>query len=99
MYFTVDRNIALLKKKERFLFDKKLSEIKIGLELAINVEDSFEYLVLDDMKIPHEQFAGFEQKKRMEVIYVDQFDDKLWQGFSIIEPTKQMREYKKQEVN
>jgi len=99
MYFTVDRNIALLKKKERFLFDKKLNEIKIGLELAINVEDSFEYLVLDDMKIHREQFADFEQKKRMEVIYVDQFDDKLWQGFSIIEPTKQMREYKKQEVN
>jgi hypothetical protein len=29
-------------------------------------------------------------------IYVDQFDDNLWSGYSIIEPTKRMKEYKKQ---
>ena len=31
----------------------------------------------------------------MKVIYVDRFDDSLWQGYDILEPTKQMREYKK----
>ena len=34
-------------------------------------------------------------KENTEIIYVDQFDDELWKGYSIIEPTKQMKEYKK----
>jgi len=34
----------------------------------------------------------------MDIIYVDQFNDNLWKGFSIIEPTEQMKEYKKQEI-
>ncbi len=92
-----DRNVALIKKKERFLFDKKLNEIKVGIDMAMNIEESVEYLILDGQEIPHKQFSGFEQKEKMEIIFVKQFDDNLWKGFSIIEPTKQMRDYKKQE--
>jgi len=94
-FATFDRNIALLKKKEKFLFDKKLKEIKIGVEMALNSEQSVEVLILDEEDITHQQFIDFEQEKYMEVIYVEQFDNNLWKGFSIIEPTKQMREYKK----
>ncbi len=96
---SIDRNIALIKKRKRFFIDKKLKELKVGFFLSMIMDESFEYLVLDDQKISNEQFTGFGQKKSLEVIYVDQFDDKLWQGFSIIEPTRQMKEYKKQEVN
>jgi len=97
-FATFDRNIALLKKRKRFLFDKKLKEIKIGIEMGLNSEQSVEVLILDEEEITHQQFIDFEQEKYMEIIYVDQFDDNLWKGFSIIEPTKQMREYKKQVV-
>ncbi len=97
-YASFDRNLALMKKRKRKLFDKKLKEIKIGVDMSLNLEESIEYLVLDEQEISNKQFAGFEQKKYMEVIYVDQFDDSLWRGFSIIEPTQQMKEYKKQDV-
>jgi hypothetical protein len=93
-----DRNVSLIKKKERFLFDKKLNEIKVGIDIAIDMESSIEYLVLEQAEIQEKQFLDFEQQERMEVIYVDQFDENLWKGFAIIEPTKQMREYKKHEV-
>jgi carboxypeptidase-like protein len=96
-YVSFDRNLALLKKKERFLFDKKQDEVKVGVNLVVNSEDSFEYLVIDGKNISQNDYNEFEQSKHMEVIYVDQFNDKLWEGFSIIEPTKHMREYKKQE--
>lgn len=93
-----DRNISLLKKSERFLFDKKVNEIKIGLNVVVNNEESFELLILDKKEISNQQFSGFQQKEKMKIIYVDQFDANLWKGFAIIEPTEQMREYKKQEV-
>jgi hypothetical protein len=93
-----DRNVALIKKKERFLFDKKLNEIKVGIDIALDMESSIEYLVLEQTEIQEKQFSDFKQKERMEVIYVDQFDKNLWKGFDIIEPTEQMREYKKHEA-
>ncbi|NOX86524.1 MAG: carboxypeptidase-like regulatory domain-containing protein [Chlorobi bacterium] len=91
-----DRNLALLKKRKRFLFDKKLKEIKVGVKITVTSESLVEVLVLDEKNITREQFAGFKQKEYMEIIYVDQFNDKLWKGYPIIEPTKRMREYKKQ---
>ena len=95
---SLERNISLLKKRERFLFDKKTNEIKLGVVFAVDSEQSVEYLVLDDEKITQDNFANFKQKKIMDIIYVDQFDDNLWRGYSIIEPTKRMKDYKKQKV-
>ncbi len=93
---SVDRNISLIKKKDRFLLDKKLNEIKVKLNFSVSEESTFEILVLNHKTISKKQFQDFKQKQFMKMIYVDQFDDNLWKGYSIIEPTKQMREYKKQ---
>lgn len=94
---SVDRNISLIRKKKRFLLDKKLNEIKVGFNLAASEEFSFEMLVLDHIDISLQQFNDFKQKEFIKLIYVEQFNDQLWKGYSIIEPTKQMREYKKLE--
>lgn len=96
---SVDRKIALLKKKKQWLFDKKMKELKIGLELKVDVEESVELLVIEEKEIPQHQFTGFNQPEYIDIIYVDQFDENLWKGFSIIEPTEQMKEYKKQQVS
>jgi len=93
---SIDRKLSLIKKRKRFLFDEKMNEIKFGLNFSMDEENLIEYLVLEDETISNDQFNSFKQQKYMETIYVDQFSDKLWQGFSIIEPTTQMKEYKKQ---
>ena len=93
-----DRSIALIKKRKRFLFDETLNEVKIGIELKVDMESSIEFLVLEEKGISEKQFTSFKQPEKMDIIYVDQFNDNLWKGFSIIEPTEQMKEYKKQEI-
>lgn len=93
-----DRNVALLKKSKRMLFDKKLNEIKVGINIIVNNEESIELLVLEEKEITDKKYTDFKEKEKMDVIYVDQFDNKLWKGFAIIEPTSKMREYKKQEA-
>ncbi|HEY9113401.1 MAG TPA: carboxypeptidase-like regulatory domain-containing protein [Bacteroidales bacterium] len=93
-----DRSIALIKKRKRTFFDETLNEIKIGVELSVNMESSIEYLVLEEKGISEKQFTDFKQPEKMDVIYVGQFNDNLWKGYSIIEPTEQMKEYKKQVI-
>ena len=91
-----DRSLALLKKKERFLFDKKLNEIKVGVNITVNSEQLFECLILDNEPISEKAFEMFSEKNKMKIIYVDKFDENLWKGYAIIEPTQQMKDYQKQ---
>ncbi|MDT8411311.1 MAG: carboxypeptidase-like regulatory domain-containing protein [Vicingaceae bacterium] len=90
-----DRNVSLIKKKERFLVDKKLNEIKVGLNMVSREENSFEAFFINHTNINHEVYKNFNQPSLFNIIYVDQFNDDIWKGYDIIEPTKQMRDYKK----
>ena len=52
-------------------------------------------LVLEEDPINQNQFNDFEENENVDIIYVEQFNEDLWKGYSIIEPTKQMKDYKK----
>ena len=90
-----DRNLSLLKKKKRFLIDKKLNEIKVRLDMKVTEVNSYEVLVISTEKIAPKVFKNFKQKPNFKTVYVDQFSDDLWKNYTIIEPSKQMRDYKK----
>lgn len=95
MAYSVERKVSLLKKRERFLFDKELEEIKLALDLSMSDEYSIEVFVFSHQNITKEQFSNIKQEEYMKVIYVAQFDDQLWKGYSIIQPTEQMKNYRK----
>ena len=93
--YSVERKISLIKKRERFLFDKELEEVKLALNLAMSDESSIEIFIFNHQNITQEKFSSIKQEEYMKVIYVDQFDDQLWKVYSIIQPTEQMKSYKK----
>lgn len=90
-----ERKVGLVKKRERFLFDKTLNELKLKIDIDVETVESFEIFVLNHQPISLDTFKDYKQDKRYKVLYVDQFDAQLWKGYSIIEPTQQMRDYKK----
>lgn len=93
--FYINRSIDLLKKRERFLLDKDLMKIKSKFTATFTNESSFELLVLNESPLSKSQFENFKPKEKIKMNYVDQFSSDLWKGYSIIEPTQQMKEYKK----
>ena len=94
---SIDRKIALQKKKKRFLINKKLKEIKIGLDFAQENNESIELLVVDQFQISEQDFENLKEEKYIDITYVNQFNENLWKGHTTITPTKQMKEYKKLE--
>lgn len=90
-----DRNVSLIKKRERFLVDKKLNEIKVGLNMISREESSFEAIVIHQENIPSSTYEKLTPPNYFKMIYVDQFNNNIWKGYDILEPTKQMRDYKK----
>ena len=93
--FGADKKFALIKKRERFLLDKTLAEIKYKLTIMSENISSIELLVLSQKEITESKFRSIKQEKVMKVKYVDKFDDTLWEGYSIIAPTTKMKEYQK----
>jgi len=96
-YMTIDRDLALMKKKSRLLIDKKVEELKLGLIIKADVEESLELMVIDEKKIFDQQYTDFNQPDYIKPIFVKQFNDSLWKDYDIIEPTVQMKDYKKHE--
>lgn len=92
---SMNRKFSLHKKQSKFLFDKNLNEIKARLNIMAKNESLVEYMVVENEPISKSDFKNFNEKEKMKVIYVDQFDENLWKDFPIIEPTKQMKTYKK----
>jgi hypothetical protein len=91
----IKRKFALQKKKKRLLLNKKLNEIKIDLDILIDNKESIELLIVDHSKISDIEFDNFIEEKYIDVTYVNQFDKNLWKNHTTIEPTQQMKEYKK----
>jgi len=79
------------------LINKKLKEIKIGVDLVVAQKEVIELLVINQLKISDIEFNNFIEKKHVNVTYVNQFDENLWKNYTIIEPTQEMKEYKKLE--
>ncbi|MGY6648941.1 carboxypeptidase-like regulatory domain-containing protein [Wenyingzhuangia sp. IMCC45574] len=62
-FFGVDRKVTLQKRRERFLLDKTLEEIKIDFKLKTSVKSSFDYLIIDAHKIKKEEFDKIKEPK------------------------------------
>ena len=91
----INRKIALQKKRSRFLFDKKLKELKLRLNLNLQVQEAIEYFSIKTAPLTQPEYNSYKESKNMNVLHIDQFDENLWQGYDIIEPTKQIKQYKK----
>ena len=92
---SINRPVSLIKKRERFLFDKELSEIKVKFNYKVRIINSAEILIINRQPILKSQFDKIKEQKYTKIVLVNQFDANLWKGYSIIEPTQQMKDYKK----
>ncbi len=91
--FKFNRSLSLIKRKDRFLIDKKLAEIKVDLAITVNALESTEILFTDAQNFTAAEYQAIEENKKLEILSIKRFSDDLWKDYNIIEPTKQMKEY------
>ncbi|KXX69473.1 carboxypeptidase-like regulatory domain-containing protein [Flammeovirga sp. SJP92] len=95
--FSLERNLSLLKKQKRFMFDKTLEEIKVKTNLHMNSNETKELLVLDRQKITAGQFEKIKEKEIIKVKREKTNSLDLWEGGTVITPTKSLEEYQRKE--
>ena len=69
--------------------------MEVAVDIVVAQKESVEILVLDHLKISDVEFDNFIEKTQVNFTYVNQFNEDLWKNHTIIRPTQQMKEYKK----
>jgi hypothetical protein len=92
---TVDRNFSVMKKQKRTLVDKELNEFKLEVQLAFDIESSWELLVLDREEIDSKQFAGVQQPLFMKFRKEYAYTPEMWNNRTVIVPTSELKKYKR----
>jgi len=90
--YGVKRPFEIIRKQKRFPLNKKLYEIDLDMNLQGYQESCHETLVVFREKFNEENFAAI-QERGVKPERITSHSDSIWEGYSIIEPTKQMKEY------
>lgn len=90
--FKVRRPFQLKQKGKGFILNKRINQIKIDLNIQGREESCQETLVVNRKSINPSEFKILEETIAP-TEKITEYSDSLWEGYSIIEPTKQMKEY------
>lgn len=90
--YGIDRPFELIRKQKRTLFNKKINEADLRMNFQGMEEDCRESLVVYRESSNQKKFSGV-QEKGVKPERITTYSDTIWKGYSIIEPTKQMKEY------
>jgi hypothetical protein len=90
--YGIDRPFELIRKEKRPIISKKVNEAALKLNLQGLQEACYETLVVYRESYSQEKFNRI-QEKGVKPERITSYSDDIWKGYSIIEPTRQMKEY------
>ncbi|OHX63940.1 carboxypeptidase-like regulatory domain-containing protein [Flammeovirga pacifica] len=96
--FSIERSFSILKKKKRFLMDKTLNEVKVRLNMLASSKETKEVLVIDRETITAKEFEEFTSPKKVKFDKVVTSEGYDWGQGTILEPTKELKEYKRMKI-
>ncbi len=91
--YAVERPFQLIQKEDRVVFNRKTNKIDLHLNIVGRDETSNEILVVTRKPITTEEFSAIEPLK-VESEKITRYKEDIWKGYSIIEPTRQMKDYR-----
>ncbi|MFN6946734.1 MAG: carboxypeptidase-like regulatory domain-containing protein [Cytophagaceae bacterium] len=90
---SLDRSISISKKQKRFLVDKKLEEIKLDIEVAVDIDSFWEILIFDREGISNEEFENIQQPSSVRLKKEYRNIEQITNNRSAITPLKELKKY------
>ncbi len=92
---SVDRDFVLVKKQKRLLLDKELNELKLQVDVAFDIQSSWEVLLLDREEIEAQQFDKIEQPSFMKFKKEYVYTPEMWGNHTVLAPTSELAKYRR----
>lgn len=93
----IDRDFALRKKQERFLFDKELNEITMHAYVEFDIDSQVEILFMEREPIQLADYTSITEPVKVKYKIEYSNSPNFWKGQSIIAPTAELEKYKRKE--
>ncbi len=93
----VNRDFAITKKRKRFLFDKKLNQTKMGVELFFDINSDWELLVFEREFIEDKTYDNVEQPEKMKFKMKYAYSPEMWENKTVLTPTNELKKYERKE--
>ena len=94
-FFSVDRNFFMVKKENRFLFDKALNKIKFALDMQFETKNGWELLVIHRKNLTKEAFELIEEPKKMTIKKEFVYSVDMWDHGSVIVPNTELINFRR----
>jgi len=91
--YGVDRPFEIIRKEKRPILNKKINEAAFRMNLQGNQETCNETLVVYREGSSEGKFKTI-MERGVKPERITSYSDTIWKGYSIIEPTRQMKEYR-----
>ena len=90
--YGIDRPFEIVRKEKRPILNRKINEADLRLNMKGMQEACYETLVVYREATTAAKFNSVKEKG-IKPDRINSYSDSIWKGYSIIEPTRQMKEY------
>ena len=89
----VDRPLKVIEKNKHVKGRRKQNELSLNLDIVNQNTEKYELVVFDSNSISTPEFSKVEENEAIKATYLSKYDPEFWEGYTIMEPNKAIREF------
>lgn len=90
----VDRPLKVIEKNKNVKGRRKQNELSLGIDIVNLYTEKFEFVAFDSDVIPDSNFSSAKENHEVRATYMAKYDPAFWEGYTIMEPNKAIRDFK-----
>lgn len=95
--FGIKRPLKIIEKNKNTRGRRKQNELSSDIHFIVSSTDKRELVVFENESISETTFTNFEEKPKVEPIYLPAYDPEFWKGYNVIEPNQAIKTFKSME--
>ena len=91
--FGVDRPLTLLVKKGSWLWNKRLKELDLEMDIIASNVSKFQWIVYDEEELTKDAFVAVETNTNFDYQKFKKYNPDFWDGYNIMEPNQAIKSF------
>jgi hypothetical protein len=92
--FGIKRPLTIIEKNKHTKGRRKQNQLSSDIHFAISNIQKNELVVFENESITEAVFNNFEEKPKVNPVYLPKYDPEFWKGYNVIEPNKAIKDFK-----
>ena len=91
--FGIDRPLTLLVKKGSWLWNKRLKELDLEMDIVASNVSKYQWIIYDEEDLTKDAFAAVETNNNFDYQKFKKYNPEFWDGYNIMEPNQAIKSF------